>query len=440
MTGHPLDVDLADLADGILDDAQAAELEAHLVECLLCRVKRQRLRRAPPAGLTSGEDLPSVRFAAPTAATGAEPAGGELWRVDAGLDERMIVLVLRAPVEDRVLAAPVTFDVEAADDETVVVDAAASPLGLPLAVYPRLATEVPRRVLDGRLATGSGLGFADELAGRRGPAIVDASDPRLEVRQYLADRLGQLDEQLPDPGTAADAPPPRPEHLRSSLLDDLRLLRGDVCRARPLYGWADVVRAEESGWEPIAVLDEVGIVLVVFDTPHGLTDEGDFEAARSVLTRLNATAVVVLASAVSERAEVFDAPALHHGIDAPSGRRTPPRPLIANLSAFDAISKYLDQSTGARAAAPPSRGPVTRVDVDGILRDAAATSLADAARQASRFKIAPKRAGYQAAAADTERLQAALLRAFGRGSVAEAILQPEVQPEDGEDGEDREGQ
>ena len=177
---------------------------------------------------------------------------------------------------------------------------------------------------------------------------------------------------------------------------------------RPLDDWGDVVLAHRAGWEPIAPIDEVGIVLVVFDTPHGLADDADFDAARSVLTRLNATAVVVLASGLSDLADVFDSSSLNHGIDAPSGRHTAPRPLISGLSPFDAIAKFLDQTTGVRAAAPAPRGPVTRVDVDDILREAAAAALADAVRQGARFKIVPKRRGYESLAGAEEPFAAAL--------------------------------
>src|ERR1039458_3509924 len=41
---HPLDVDLADFASGLIDDEQRDELEQHLSECLLCRIKLRRLR------------------------------------------------------------------------------------------------------------------------------------------------------------------------------------------------------------------------------------------------------------------------------------------------------------------------------------------------------------------------------------------------------------
>ena len=278
-----------------------------------------------------------------------------------------------------------------------------------MAVHPRLATEVPASALVERMVA-----RLDVAGARRGPPVVDPSDPRIEVRQLLADRIGALDEPPPpDPSTGAGAPPPRPEQVRSSLIGDLRAFRGRMCAVRPLDGWGDVLAAHQAGWEPIATVDEVGVVLVVFDTPHGLADDTDFDAARSVLTRFNATALVVLATAVSDTAEAFDSSSLNYGIDAPSGRHTAPRPLISGLAPFDAIAKFLDQSSGTRMAAPPSRGAVTRVDVDDILREAAGAATAELVRQGSKFRILPKRRGYESIADAQDGLAAALTRAFG---------------------------
>jgi hypothetical protein len=417
---HPLDVDLADLVDGTVDADRAAALEAHLAGCLLCRIKRQRLRDAPPVTLDLDRAFPapSFRVAVPEDAI-ADPAVDELWLAGAGdeRDQRMFVLVLRTQGE-RVLVAPVTFDVEAADDETLIVGADHSPLHAGLAIYPTLATELPRSLLVQRLGAISTTG-----AGAGAP-ITGPSDPRIEIRQYLADRLDSMEEQRPDPATAADAPPAHPSQIRSSLIADLRDLRGDTCAVRPLDDWGDVLLAHHAGWTPLATVDEVGVVLVVLDTPHGLADDDDFNAGRAVLTRFNATALVVLASAVSELADAFDSPALNYGIEAPSGRRTPPRPLISGLSPFDAIAKFLDQTSGARVAASATRVPVTRVDVAAVLRETASTALADAARQASRFKIAPKRRGYESVAEAEDRFQAVLGQAFDVDpqSVAQALI------------------
>lgn len=407
MTSHPLDVDLADLVDGVLDAGRVALVEAHLDGCLLCRLKRRRLEGAPsPAGV--GSPLPSPTLTVPVTEAGGEPAVDDLWL--AGDGDRLLVFV-RAVAGDRVTVAPVTFDTEAADDEAVIVEE--SPFRTAVAVHPALATEIPQAALTAKVGTLS-------LAGSPGTPIAGLTDPRLELRQHLATALAAFADPAVPPD--AGAPPPRPEQLRSTLIADLRAMRGRACDVRRLDGWADVVLAEHRGWMPLATVDEVGVVLVVLDTPHGLEDELDFDAARSVLTRLNASALVVTTSALSDLADVFDAAALHAGIDMPSGAHNPPRPLISSLVAFDAIAKFLDRHSGARAMSPPTRSAVTGVDVAEVLREAAASAAADAARQGARFKIAPKRRGYESLAGAEDTLAAALQQAFSGESVVEALL------------------
>jgi hypothetical protein len=399
VTGHPLDVDLADLVDGALDAAAAERVEAHLADCLLCRLKRRRLLGAPPpAGV--GSPLPSPHFDLPAVEEGGEPAAGDVWL--AGTDDRLLVQVLGTD-GDQVTVAPVTLDVGAADDE--------APVTGHFVVYRALATDLPRRALTGRVV----LDVRGEPA--PGPPIAGPDDPRLELRQHLADALAALG----DPPGGPPAGPIRPEHVRSALIADLRAMRGRACAVRAMDGWDDLVSAESRGWVPLATVDELGVVLVILDTPHGLADEGDFDAARAVLTRLNASALVVTATGLSDVADVFDASALHAGIDLPAGDHTPPRPLISGLAAFDAITKFLDQHSGARAMSPPTRGPVAGVDVADVLRQAAATAAADAARQGARFKIAPKRRGYESLAGADDAIAAALAKAFEGASVVEAL-------------------
>jgi hypothetical protein len=116
MTSHPLDVDLADLVDGTLDHARAERLEAHLADCLLCRLKRGRLLGAPPTG-SGGSPLPSPPFDLPAVEEGGEPTVGDVWL--AGTDERLLVRILGI-ARDRVTVAPITLDAGAADDEALV--------------------------------------------------------------------------------------------------------------------------------------------------------------------------------------------------------------------------------------------------------------------------------------------------------------------------------
>ena len=300
----------------------------------------------------------------------------------------------------------------------MIVDAGRSPLGTGIVLFPALAAALPPAVLIERVATvASATELPALLAGdasgtTRGAPVHGDADPRLELRRHLADRLEALEE------SAAS----HVQEARSTLIDDLRSMRGGACAVRALEAWPDVADADRNGWVPLVTVDEVGVVLVVFDTPHGLFDDREFDTARAVLTRTNASALVVLTGELGDSADVFDAASLNHGIDMPSGAHTPPRPLISGLVAFDAVTKYLDQHSGARAMSAPTRGPVARVDVGELLREAAARAVADAVRQGGRFKILPKRRGYESLAEAPESLGDALGRAFTGGSVAEALL------------------
>jgi len=409
---HPLDVDLADLAGGLIELSQREELEQHLSECLLCRIKLRRLRDAlgqeepaPRPARGSSEPVEEVvawpRFVIPTTKTATlvdRRAPGQLW--GSGDEDQVLVLVVRQ-VDDRALVVPVTFDALSADNETVVVDAALSPFGVSLAVYPMLATELPQSVLValfGELVAAPDVDqlLAGSLPGTgRGEPIGGATDPRLEFRQMLVDRLAALEAVSPDPDVAADAPPPRPERLAQGLVVELRNRRGEACKVHRLGSWEELILAYSKGWSPIAMVDEFGTVLVVLDTPSGLVEDADFNAAMSVLTRFNASAVVVLVTQLSHTAEVFDAASLSYGIGVPSGETSPPGPILSGLAPVDAISKFLDQNSAWSASAWASRGSASPSNVIATLSRSAASALEEVARQGRRARIAPKVAGYE---------------------------------------------
>jgi hypothetical protein len=409
---HPLDIDLADFAGDLLDEAQREALEDHLGGCLLCRIKVRRLRDAlgePPEArypAPSGADVSAgtgagLSVTAPRVCVADVSAGrlapGQLWA--AGNGERLLVLVLREG-NGRVLVVPVTFDVPGADDETIVVEAALSPFEMAIAVYPALAAELPRFSLVACFGQLVEAGDVDRLlAGAlpgtaRGEPIDGPTDPRLEFRQMLADYLGALEGIAPGPGIAADAPPAGPERLAAALAAELADRRGQRCRFYRLSSWEELVLASSKGWTPVATVDELGTVLVVFDTRSGLASGDDFNAAVSVLTRYNATAVVVLATALGPNAELFDAASLSYGIGVPSGQARPPAPLLSGLAPADAIAKFLDQSSAWSRASWPGRASTAPSDVTATLSRSAAWAIEEVVRKGRRAKIAPKAAGY----------------------------------------------
>ncbi len=436
---HPLDVDLADFVGGLVDVEQREQLEQHLSECLLCRIKLRRLRDAVGEEFAADGSVRSdseadarvdawPRFAFPTSRSATvavdRPEPGQLWA--AGDEERILLLVVRQ-TEDRVLVVPVTFDALSADDETIVVDAALSPFDVSLAVYPMLAVELPQSVLVGLFAEVVAAADVDRLlAGSlpgtsRGEPINGPTDPRLEFRQLLADRIAALEEVNPDPDTGADAPPPRPEHLAQRLAAELRDRRGEACKVHRLGSWEELILAYSKGWSPIARVDEFGTILVVFDTLSGLVNDADFNAAMSVLTRFNASALVVLVTRLSPSAEVFDAASLSYGIGVPSGETSPPSPMLSGLAPADAISKFLDQNSAWSETAWSTRGSASPSDVLATLSHSAASALEEVARQGRRARIASKIAGYESAEHLLHELNDVLRGALSGEAVAERL-------------------
>jgi hypothetical protein len=435
---HPLDIDLADFSGDLLDEARTEALEDHLTGCLPCRIKVRRLRHAlgePPqaqfrarggadvrAGISAGLSVTAPPVAVADISID-RLAPGQLWA--SGEEERLLVLVLRER-NGRVLVAPATFDVLAADDSTIVVEAALSPFDMAIAVYPTLPAELPRFSL---VACYGQVVEADDvdllLAGalpdtRRGEPTNGTTDPRLEFRQMLADQLEALEHIAPRPAITADAPPPGPERLASALAAELADRRGQHCRLHPLRAWDGLVLAYSKGWTPVGTVDELGTVLVVFDTPSGLASGDDFNAAIAVLTRYNATAVVVLATSLGASANLFDAASLSYGIGVPSGEASPPAPLLSGLAPADAIAKFLDQSSWSQTSWP-GRASTAASDVTAILSRSAASAIEEVVGRGRRAKIAPKTAGYVSVEPLARDLEDVLLGGLAGNHVAQRL-------------------
>ena len=117
------------------------------------------------------------------------PTPGQIWRARWGPLTQLLV-ILEAPSRS-VRAAPVTLDVDAADDSAVTLPSSGSELGVPLVVWLGDATSLSLRVLDhflGALAiTSQSLLKAD-----RGRPVLSPADERLVHRARLQDSLEVL--------------------------------------------------------------------------------------------------------------------------------------------------------------------------------------------------------------------------------------------------------
>lgn len=127
------------------------------------------------------------------------PAAGQLWRARW---ENFAEMVLLVSVDDStLLAVPVTVDVDFADEQTVVVPADGTTVGVPLAVWTGLRRELPLFVLDRTLgslqepwsrSTDLLSTASQDREGSIGPRVVTAADHRQEYRARLTDTFDAL--------------------------------------------------------------------------------------------------------------------------------------------------------------------------------------------------------------------------------------------------------
>lgn len=384
---------LLDYVEGAGDAESADSIASHLAKCLLCRIKRQRLAGAPPMELTDVRSVVAPDFVPINFAPGGgKPQPGELWLTTA--DDATIVLVTSIRADgDGVVAVPVTLDVEAADQRVVTLDQSFSPLAVPMAIYQDLPVSLPVTALAERILMRADvdlLALTDDHEGvSRGAPIRSAADPRLEVRQYLVDRLTALypyDVERQDKGDVADDTPP----LVALLRDELLLRRGPNCDVQDLRVLPDSPTMP-SGWAGIARVNDFTVRLIVIETPDGLQEQADFTAAQVLVTRLAASALAVC-TPESETADVYDAPGLFRAFQLPEGTRSS-EPLVSGLWLPDAVAKYLDQKRVVLSTIGLSPHHAPRVDAAVVLADEVVSAIDATVKRAPRL-AAEKKDGY----------------------------------------------
>ena len=390
---HPLDTELLDYVEGTSNAERADQIRLHLAACLLCRIKRQRLSGAPPMELIDVRSIVTPDFATIDVVSGegmAQP--GQLWLTDA--DDATIVLVRSIRTDgDGVVVVPVTLDVEAADDRTMTLEESASPLAVPLAIYDDLAVSLPLTALAERIVPRSDVDLMALTDGdegvSRGAPIRSAADPRLELRQYLVDRLTALDPYDVEQREEADTPDDTQSRV-SLLRDELLLRRGPNCDVQELRT-LPLGTAAPTGWTGIALVVDFTVRFIVIETPQGLHEAPDFVTAQALVTRLAASAMAVC-TPDSDTADVYEAPALFRGFQLPEGTRSS-EPVISGLWLPDAVAKYLEQKRVVLSTIGISTQHAPKVDAAIVLKNEAVTAIDATVKRAARLG-AEKRDGY----------------------------------------------
>jgi hypothetical protein len=139
-----------------------------------------RLRRALAASALRPEVQQALQAAPP------EPQPGQLWRARWGQVSELVALV--RVTADIVEAAPVTLDVDYADEDAAVVPGSGSPLGVDTVTWIGLRRVLPMVVLDRFL----GAWPVMSLMTATGYPIVNPADARAEYRARIEDELDIL--------------------------------------------------------------------------------------------------------------------------------------------------------------------------------------------------------------------------------------------------------
>lgn len=411
---HPLDADLLDLVEGALTAKAARSVEAHLAGCVLCRIKCQRLMGEPPIDLVDLGEADIPRFH-PIDSVDASPAAavpGELWLT--GGDEAVMVLIREILDPSLSLVVPVTFDVEAADAGTLVLDADASPLALPLVIHDGMPVHLPLDVLRSRVVPARAVDLlavtVDEPGVRRGSPLEGPADPRHEVRQHIAELLLAVS---PTAGEAA----PSDETIDADGFGLVREQLGDLRRSGSTVERFATPAGCPDGWLGLGQVVERHLSILVIGTPAGLITESDYVAARGVAVRWHASALVVC-SPDGGTVDLYTPKGLYDAMQVPLGHRSP-EPTVSGLDLIDSVRKFFDLHPLWHVPAASETRPVPSIDVSELLERNSRLAAANLAERGVRG--AGKREAYKRAAAQSDELAAVLQRALAGTLVPDDI-------------------
>jgi anti-sigma factor RsiW len=425
---HPTESELSELALGELDEARSSAISGHLRACPQCRILADRLGRGlpglpavDPPGDTYGA-VPEVALAAVAAADRpkAGPRPGELWRAGRHGGGPVTVVWVRALDPTGAAVVPVSLDTELADEHTLIVPAAASPLGISLAMHVPVETTIDERHLLDRLGA---IDVAAEVASLRdawltgapvqglhvGPSIVSPLDERVEYRAALADRLAEFapvgEEAQDRSGNDQTLQGGEPDDwwrlaagsVRAELLMALHhALGGAHAAARVVPRPPAAAASEHLG--AVALVGELDAFVLVAAVEGGGPLQGPtpLESARLALQADQLLNAVCLVEPVAPfMAVVVDRRDVVEAIETPSGELRPPRQGRPPSPVGDALVKFLDTTITpfGRLAGTVVEGEA--VDPRGLAADVSADAVRTVSGSARGFKVEGKRPGYE---------------------------------------------
>lgn len=409
-------------------DRAASTLE-HLGECLACRVRLSRIRRASGLATASADSLQRIveastllpDFLADVVSSGQAggPRPNEVWRV--GRSEALLVWV-RQVFEDGVAdIIPLVLDVELADQESVLVGGDATPLAAETAAMISLrthvhtgaflnrigilyigkdVTEVMTAVREGRRPSGV----------RVGPPIDDDDDQRLEYRQALRDLLAELSpsawlEAQDSPAAGAEQRTGEPTANRPP--NDVDVIKSDLGERLPGAQGHDLerhtvtVKATVRATSILKVVYLDTAVLVATLDGGNLTTFLDIEAVaaacqKMTLIETDAHAVAIAIPRDDWPALLFTTAHMRSAIELPRGTPTGPTVTLEGYGLVDILCKHLEGAIPAwEVTERASSRRIGMTDLHQIAARNASTSIAQIATEGKRARQAAKRTAWE---------------------------------------------
>lgn len=425
MSNHPSS---SELWAALHEPARAAATLEHLEECLACRVRMARIRRAASPSTPSHDSLqwivdastplPEVLTALVSSQLSERPEPNEVWRV--GRTEALLVWVRQVFDDGIVDVIPMVLDVELADQETVVVAADATALGTEAAAMVALRTHVHIGAFINRIGTLDIRKDVTEVMkatheGRRpsrvrvGPPIDDDDDQRLEYRQALRDLLAELTPSAwlasldlegtnVEPGKQSDPP----LGTSSSAVNDIKAqvserLWGVQCR--DLVPKTVGIDGEVHGTSFLKVIYLDTAVLIVTLGGEGATGFPDVGALATacgtlMLSESDADAIAVAIPADDWPTLLFTTASMRNGFELPSGTYAGPAATLEGHGLVDTLCKHLEGAVTAWDVAEPTSNRVHRTDLQQMAAGHANTSIEHVAAEGKRARQTAKRSAW----------------------------------------------
>ena len=314
-----------------------------------------------------------------------------------------------------IVVVPVILDVEVADSGALVVDASASPIDTPIAIYQRMTISLPLSALAARIVPMRG-GIdlwaltASDPGVTRGSGLQGATDPRIELRQYLADRLVALDgheDNHPDDRDDAGGAFVAGEGDDEIFEELVRGFFGTPTEAEQI----SLQRAESipPSWRGIARVHKFNQAVLLIDTANGLQDE-DRHFAASLCDEFHGSAVAIMADADRGRTDIYPRAHLIGQTSVNSGEVVT-GPIITGQMVV-VIERFLDYLTEIPHASGQQIESKHLVDPKAILASKVVDALSEQVDAGGSATTPSKKKGYQSVADDGDALTSILLTAF----------------------------